>query len=105
MTKLFVPFVDDEDESRKQWDLFNKSVNGRYAYEYKIGIYSLRSQHNGKSILDRVGEPCSTNGQVVIAIIESSTMFSVITISLKDYSKSTFMVGKGNDVSVEYFES
>jgi len=104
MTKLFVPFVDDEAESRKQWDLLNKTVNGRDADDYKIGVYSLRSKHNGKSILDRVGEPCSTNGQLVIAIIESSNMFSVITISLKDYSKSTFMVGKGIDVRVEYFE-
>ena len=100
-----MPFIEEESEAIKEWNLLNKSVNQQDAGEYSIGIYSLRSPHNGKSILDRVGVPCSTNGQVVIAIIESLSMFSVITTSIKDYSKSTFMISKNKDVRVEYFEN
>lgn len=93
-----MPYIDDKSEAINEWNSLNKSVNNVDAEKYKTPIYSIRSQHNGKSNFDRVGDPCSTNGKLVVAIIESASMYSVIAVG------STCMVSKNKDVRVDYFE-
>lgn len=105
MNKFFMPEIENEEDARNEWDLLNKSINGKEANFYKTGINSIRFKHNGKSLMERVGEPDATYGNLVIAIIESASSYNVVTVDLRDYSKATLQIAKSLNVRVDYFAS
>jgi len=91
--KFFIPFVKDSEEAEDIYSAIKKHAKDCYGWTIKERrIYRMNFEHDGMKYTAVVGEPTAFNGEVVIAILESTT-YLVCTQNSGVLSGNPIMVG------------
>jgi hypothetical protein len=102
--KFFIPHTEKPDEAEHVLNAvrtFAATTTGWTITDRRI--FRIAFRHNGKDLVDEVGKPDPSNGEVVVAILESNA-FLVCTRNRGASLGMPLLVGHDDAYSVAYFE-
>ena len=102
--KFFIPTIDSD---KVEEFLENSIIRFIESQGFKVNrgkkIYSLIFQHNGKTIIEMVGQNSPSNNEPVFAILETDNLYLTCTTHRGITGGEPMIIGK-NEVKVSYFD-
>ena len=103
--KFFIPLAKDAEQAERAYEAVAKFVHGAVT---KDRIWKLSWRHKGMDMVAEVGKTLhpyyQTGQEVVIAIIDCGTCYSVCTANRGVARGEPIRAGKGYDTYTTYFD-